>query len=410
MALLDTVRAALDRPLAARDSGVRLALAQIAHLDEPAALALFARSIAIDPALYLHADLLAPWAPSVRDAAIAHVLAMPSGRSRIEAMLALERFLPEGCRDEALDGILDGTAPESEALSMPVSYARSHEAFVKTLCAQQKERWLASPDRDEIRSRNAIQYWPADAIARCWNELKQSSTPTRALPSDAISIYRVLPAELRREALSILRERATIDERRFAFCYFAADDLTDDEREDTVATPWNVYTRQQDRAFAQHLHTVNHLYGRVSPALRARTLDRALTLPEAYDRHCALAHLVRVVDEGDRARVVQELARLTIDEAFWPTSEERYEFFDARTLAMLVAHSVMQTTRGLFVDFLREAMCRDDRERDDLCSAALDNALAAASDNPEALCEMSPWLAARSNGEIPRWIASRFTV
>ncbi|MBL8680218.1 MAG: hypothetical protein JNK05_13670 [Myxococcales bacterium] len=409
MTLLDSLTRSLDRILALRDNAVPLARAQVAHLDEPAALALFRWLIARDPALYFTADTLAPWPARVREAAIAHVLAMPSGRSRIEAMLALERFLPEGCRDEALDGILDGTAPEFETLSMPVSYASFHEAFVKTLCAQQKERWLATADRDEIRSRNAIEYWPPEAITRCWNELKQSTTSGRALPSEAISIYRVLPPALRAEALSILRARATQDERRYAFCYFERDDLTDEEREDTVATPWNVYTRSTDRAFADHLCHVKHLFASVSAALRAQTLERALALPVAYDRHCALAHIVRVVDERDRARVVQELARLTVDEAFWPTSEERYDFFDTQTLASLVANPALQKTRWLLASFITEALSRDEASQDTVFAAALDNAIAAALDEqPEPLCAMSPWLAARSNGEIPRWIASRF--
>lgn len=409
MALLDSLTRSLDRILAVRDNALPLARAQIAHLDEPSALALFARLIARDPARYFSADTLAPWPARVREAAIAHVLAMPEGRSRIEAMLSLERFLPEGCRDEALDGILDGTAPEFEVIGVPVSHSHLHEAFVKTLCAQQKERWLASIERDELHARNAIQHWPADAIARCWNALKQSSTPARALPSEAISIYRVLPPELRREALSILRERATIDERRFAFCYFESRDLTDEEREDTVATPWNVYTRSTDRAFADHLRHVKHLFASVSPSLRAQTLERALALPVAYDRHCALAHIVRVVDERDRARVVQELARLTVDEAFWPTSEDRYEFFDAESLAFIVAHPAMRQAQWLLAAFVSEALQRDAASQDTVCAAALDNAIANALDEqPEALCAMSPWLAARSDGEIPRRIAAHF--
>lgn len=409
---------ALDRALSQHSTATLLCLAQVPHLAEPDAVALFRALVARDSSITVGADALARWPALARDAAITHALSLPKGRARIEAMLSLEALLPEAHRAEALEGIFDGTAPEYEFISKPMSFLSLHEAFVQTLDAASKERWIAfrrSQFRDplgvEMLARNAVDHWPADAITRCWNALTTRASPICALPSESIYIYRALPPHLLAEALSILRERASINERRFAFGAIPTAVLSDEEREDTVAVPSNPYTREDDRVFAQHLRYVQRHVSRVSSALKSQIIQRAFSLREPYDRHCALAHLVRVVDATDRPRINEELARLTVSEAFWPTYEERFEFFDAPTLARLVRDPAMLRCPFVLEDFVREALRREHNEQDTIIEAALDNVIQLALEESaiEPLCAASAWLSRQSDGEIPRWIATHTT-
>ncbi len=440
MNLADSLYPALESALAHRDSAAQLLLAQVPFLGEPAAVALVRALVAQRPDLSLNASALSQWCAPAREAAIAHVLSKPRGRNRIESMLALEALLPREHHVEALEGILDGTAPEYDSHSGPVSYLSLHEAFVRTLDVALKERWIAfrtdkfrnAPLATEMESRNAVHHWPSDAITRCWNAVQSRTSPIGVLPSESIHIFRSLPSHLLDEALAILRERASLDERRFLFAFFPTDKLTDEEREDTVAVPWNPYTREDDRTFADHLDCVRHHFSRVSSALKSRLIERARRLPEPYDRHCALAHIVRVVDAHERARITHELAELTISEAFWPTGEDRFEFFDAPTLARIVSHPAMRKRPSVLTGFITEALHREPHEQDAIIEAALDNIVALALDDrdrrrrdaiaeatidgvvwwvpvediTEPLCAASPWFARRSNAEIPRWIAT----
>ncbi len=102
---------AIDHSLAKPTSAVRLGRAQLAHRDAEEGVPHLHALVAIDPGLAPEADELTLWPSLVRESAIRHVLDMPGGRRRIEAMLGLARFLPQANRDEALAGILDGTAP-----------------------------------------------------------------------------------------------------------------------------------------------------------------------------------------------------------------------------------------------------------------------------------------------------------
>ncbi len=414
MTLLQRITPALASALSKPYTAVRLCLAQLAWLEPKTGLSLFSQLVQRQLPLRLDAPTLDTWPAPVREAAIAHVLALPLGRPRAEAMIALGTLLPEAHRDEALDAIVDGTAPELEFAHKPRSNSALHEAFVRSLNSQQKERWIAfrvaRSERSlmrEMLARRAIDHWPASAIDRCCNALLSRRTDPRALPTEAIFLYAALPAALRTRALTILREHGTAEERRYAFRWFDSHELTDQEREDTVEVPWNPRTREHDRAFAQHLRAVCQHYPWVSSSLKRRILARALTLAEPYDRHCALAHIVRAVDESDRPRVTDELAALTVQEAFWPTAEERFEFFDDGALVRLVEHSAMQRCPLVLDGFVREALHRDTSSQDSIIEAALDNVIAHAHDEEIApLCSASPWLAARSEREIPQWIAA----
>ncbi len=289
---------------------------------------------------------------------------------------------------------------------------------MKTLDAPRKERWVEHRAAlfanhelwSEMHARERVDAWPAETVDRCWRSLKSQRSASGSLPSTSIALYRTLPAALRAEAVAILRAHATQEERRYAFPYFDAAELTEEEREDTVAVPWNAYTREDDRTFADHLGRVSHLFTSVSATLRRRTVERALALPHPYDRHVALIHLVPVVEDVDRARIVPELERLTLHQPRWPTAKRDFEIFDDETMVRLVAHAAMQTCGWLLEDLIRHAHGRETASRDAICEAAIDNVIAlSAQDVDEPLRALTPWMARRSAREVPRSIARRLT-
>jgi hypothetical protein len=207
--IVRAVQAAL--PEAAPFAVVPMLTAQLPHVDAPAGLALLDQIAAHIPAsAWGFSDAaLDRWPEPVGQHALSCIRALPPGEERIKALCTVVRRLTLAERREALDGILDGTFPDTTyEYTKPLSYRNVITDFLRTLPEAWQEEWIATEATDvdsEARARRDLGRLTEVALRKMWSQIDHASTPSTDVPLEYLGVAEHLPPDLKGLALARIR-------------------------------------------------------------------------------------------------------------------------------------------------------------------------------------------------------------
>jgi hypothetical protein len=409
--IVRAVQAAL--PEAAPFAVVPMLTAQLPHVDAPAGIALLDQIATHIPAsAWGFTDAaLDCWLEPVGQHALAYIRALPPGKARIEALCTVARRLTLAERREALDGILDGTLPESTyEHTKPLSYHGVITTFLRTLPEAWREEWIATKAItvfDEALARRDLGCFTEEALRKMWSQIDHDSTPSEDVPSSYLRVAEHLPPDLKELALARIRASTSQSDRLFHLASFD-DELTDAERYQVVEVPWNEHTRHHPRFQAHHLqHVVTHL-PKVPVELRQQWLQTVLAFTEDYDLQRGLMALLPSLSGKDYRQAADALVASVIREGRFHTSEARWSLLPDDAFGPLllrlradaygwsrneiIAHLVEERAPALADRCLRPLL-------DGLSDLDADHCI-------ETVHALTPWLANRSDGAVPRALAA----
>jgi hypothetical protein len=413
--LTDVVRAAL--PDATPDIVASALLAQIPHVDSRTGASLVDRVAAKLPAStwQFKDECLNRWPEPVAERAMVHVRALPPSKERILALCRSAKRLALDERREALVGILDGTLPGTTwEYSKPMSYSNTIAYLVRTLPEDWQEEWIVSesvgengkPDVfSEYLTRRDVDRLTETAVRDLWTRIDHTPTLHRDVPSDYLGLVRYLPEDLRQQALARVRACRSQSTRLYHLVDFD-DELTDAERSEVVEIPWNPYTREHPREQAMHLQRVRNHLSQVPVALRRQWLEVMLSFGEGSDQFGLMVLLPSLSGE-DHRRAADQLVASVLREGRFSTIETRWDLLPDDALAPLLLRlkdDVYGWSRDQLIEHIIEAR---DPELADRCLQPLLGALAELEPDSclEVVRAMTPWLADRSEGAVPRSLA-----
>jgi len=409
--IVRAVQAALDD--AAPFAVVPMLRAQLPHVDAPAGLALLdqiARHIPASAWGFTDAAL-DRWLEPVRQHAVAYIRALPPGMERIEALCRIARRLTLAERREALDGILDGTLPEcNREHTKPLDYLGLITDFVRTLPEAWQEEWIATQGTDVFRealARGALGRFTEVATRRMWSQIDHASAPSDDIPMDYLRFAEHLPPDLKELALARIRASKS-QSSRLSHLYHFDGELTDAERYEVVEVPWSESTRRVPRFQAGHLQQVLMHLPRVPVELRRRWLQTVLTFTQDFDLQRGLMALLPSLSGNDHRQAADALVASVIREGRFYTIESRWSLLPDDALGPLllrlrndaygwsrneiITHVVEERSPALADRCLRPLL-------DALPELDADHCL-------EIVRAMTPWLADRSDGAVPRALAA----
>lgn len=409
--IVRSVEAAL--PNAAPFAMVPMLEAQLRHVDAATGLALLDRIAARVPASAWSFvdDELDSWPEPVGRRALEHVLALPPGSDRILALCTLPRRLTLEQQREALDGILDGTLPESSyEHTKPMTYRPTIAAFVRTLPQAWQEEWIVSKSTDlfaEVLARRELGCFPEAALRRMWSQGHRTGGPHHDELQDLVFIVEHLPSDLKALALASIRADRSQSTRLYRLGYLDVE-LTDAERYEVVETPWNDYTRNDPRSQAEHLERCASHLPKVPVELRRRWLRTVLAFPEDYDRQRGLMALLPSLEGEDHRQAADALVASVIREGRFYTVATRWDLLPDHALGPLLLRlreDPYGRGRNQIIAHLIEA--RDPALADRCLQPLLDGLGERAADHClEIVHALTRWLADRSNGAVPQALAA----
>lgn len=409
--IVESVRRAL--PEAEPFAAIPLFLAQVRFLDADAGCALVAKIAgSAHPTTWSFDDArLESWPARVVAVALAAVRALPPGEDRIEALCSIPRRLTVEEQGEVLEGILDGTYPQTTwRYAKPTSRIDKIAGFVRTLPERERERWVRSsveasmPILSELLARREVGALTERALRELWSRVP--TPPPGEVPRAYQGLLEHLPADLRQEALRTVRACTQQSTRLLHLAAFD-DELTEQERREVVEVPWNHYTREDPRAQADHLRSVQRHLGKVAPEVRSRWLARVLAYDEASLRQLGVLRLLPWLTGEERSAAESALLATVQEEGYFHDAprwdlvpdaaldglllrlrEDLYGWHRDGLVAHVLAERPASTVERL-VALLLEGL--DERAPD----ARL-----------ELLLSLAPWLAERTHGALPGALAA----
>ena len=204
LATVDAVRTAL--PDATPNPAALMFLAQVPYIGTVEAVSVVEQICDRFPpgAWYFDDERFSDWPARAIERAVDHVRRLPRGWQRVYAFGCVAEHLTEGERQEALDGILDGTLSSgSRAYNKPTSFTSTEMRLVRRMSAASREAWLRAQHGGGDASIRA-ELGPLgeqdvrDLYARACQE---NSIPNRLLPH--------LPEDLREDAIRRARSEST---------------------------------------------------------------------------------------------------------------------------------------------------------------------------------------------------------
>jgi hypothetical protein len=403
-------------PGAAPFAVVPMLKAQLLHVDVPAGLGLLDRIAAHIPAAawYFGDEELDRWPEPVAQHALTCIRALPPGKDRILALCFVPSRLTLAEQREAVDGILDRTLPESTGEYVKAfSYRRVITSFLRTVPGAWQEEWIATKARDfslhwEARARLELRCFPEAAMRAIWSRIDHDSTPSSDVPGGYFDIAPHLPPDLM--ALAFARIRAcTRESTRLQHLYLFDGELTATERCAVVEDMGSERTRQEPHLWADHLVSVAAHLPKVPVELRRKWLRKVLDcLVDVYDLQRALMALLPSLSGEDHRQAADALVASVIREARFYTVETRWDLLPDDALgplllrlredvygwarAQLIAHLVKDRDPALAERCLLPLLDRLGELDADHCI--------------ETVHAMTPWLADRSDGAVPRALAT----
>jgi hypothetical protein len=409
--IVRAVQAAL--PEAAPFAVVPMLTAQLPHVDVPAGLALLDQIATHIPAsAWDFTDAaLDRWPEPVGQHALSCTRALPPGKERIKALCTVARRLTLAERREALDGILDGTLPDTTyEHTKPLSYHNVITDFVRTLPEAWQEEWIATEATDvsaEYRARRDLGHFTEVALRKMWSQIDHASTPSRDVPQDYLCVAKHLPPDLKGLALARIRASTSQSSRVYHLADFDGE-LTDAERYEVVEVPWNDYTRHDPRSQADHLQRVVTHLPKVPIELRQQWLQTVLTFTEDYDLQRGLMALLPSLSGKDHRQAVDALVASVIRKGQFYTSETRWSLLPDDALGPLLLRlrkDAYGWSRNQFIAHLVKE--RDPALADRCLRPLLDGLSDLEADHCiETVHALTPWLADRSDGAVPRALAA----
>lgn len=398
-------------PEAAPFAVVPMLTAQLRHVDVPAGLALLDQIATHIPApAWGFTDAaLDRWPEPVGQQALAYSRALPPGMERIKALCTVARRLTLAEQREALDGILDGTLPDTTyEHTKPLSYRNVITDFLRTLPEAWQEDWIATQATDvlqEALARRNLGRFTEVALRKMWSQIDHASTPSRGVPRGYLAVAEHLPLDLKELALARIRACTSQSFRLLHLAYFDGE-LTDAERYEVVEVPWN--DRHDPRSQADHLqHVMTHL-PKVPVELRQQWLQTVLTFTEDYDLQCGLMALLPSLSGKEYRQAADALVTSVIRKGQFYTSKTRWDLLPDDALGPLllrqredaygwhrneiIAHLVEERDPGLADRCLRPLL-------DGLSDLDADHCI-------ETVHALTPWLADRSDNAVPRALAA----
>lgn len=404
-------------PEAAPFAVVPMLTAQLPHVDAPAGLALLDQIATHIPAsAWGFTDAaLDRWLEPVGQHALACIRALPPGKERIEALCTIARRLTLAERREALDGILDGTLPDTTyEHTKLLSYRHVITDFLRTLPEAWQEEWIATEATDDVfdeaRARRDLGRFTEVALRKMWSQIDHASTPSRDIPLSYLGLAEHLPPDLKGLALARIRASTSQSSRLFHLAKFDGE-LTDAERYDVVEVPWNEHTRHDPRSQASqadHLqHVVTHL-PKVPVELRQQCLQTVLTFTEDYDLQRGLIALLPSLSGKDHRQAVDALVASVIRKGRFYTIETRWSLLPDDALGPLLLRlreDAYGWSRNQIIAHLVEE--RDPALADRCLRPLLDGLSDLDADHCiETVHALTPWLADRSDDAVPRALAA----
>jgi hypothetical protein len=409
--IVRVVQAAL--PEAPPFAVVPMLTAQLPHVDAPAGLALLDQIATHIPAsAWGFTDAaLDRWLEPVGQHALACIRALPPGKERIKALCTVARRLTLAEQREALNGILDRTLPEGTyEHTKPLSYHNVITDFLRTLPEAWQEEWIAAQATDvsaEASARRDLGRSTEVALRKMWSQIDHASTPARDVPLSYLRIAEHLPPDLKGLALARIRASMFQSSRLFHLASFDGE-LTDAERYEVVEVPWNEHTRHDARSQADHLQSVVTHLPKVPVELRQQWLRTVLTFTEHYDLQRGLMALLPSLSGKDHQQAADALVASVIREGRFYTTEKRWSLLPDDVLGPLllrlredaygwrrdelIAHLVEERDPALADRCLRPLL-------DGLSDLDADHCI-------ETVHALTPWLADRSDGAVPRALAA----
>jgi hypothetical protein len=409
--IVRAVQAAL--PEAAPFAVVPMLTAQLPYVDAAAGLALLDQISTHMPAsAWGFTDAaLDRWPEAVGQRALACIRALPPGKERIYALCTVARRLPLSERREALDGILDGTLPETTyEHTKPLSYHDLITAFIHTLPEAWQEEWIATKATDvlaEARARRSLGRLTEVALRKMWSQIDHTSTPSSDVPQSYLRVAEHLPPDLKALALARIRGSTSRSSRLYHLASFDGE-LTDAERREVVEVPWNKHTRHHPRSQAEHLqHVVTHL-PKVPVVLRQQWLQTVLTFTEDFDLQRGLMALLPSLSGNDYRQAADALVASVIRDGRFLTSERRWSLLPDDALGPLLLRlreDAYGWSRNEIIAHLVEE--RDPALADRCLRPLLDGLNDLDADHCiETVHALTPWLADRSDNTVPRALAA----
>jgi hypothetical protein len=409
--IVRAVQAAL--PEAAPFAVVPMLTAQLPHVDAPAGLALLDQIATHIPAsAWGFTDAaLDRWPEPVGQHALSCIRALPPGEERIKALCTVARRLTLAERREALDGILDGTLPDTTyEHTKPLSYRHVITDFLRTLPEAWQEEWIATEATDvsaEARARRDLGRFTEVALRKMWSQIDHASTPSRDVPLDYLGVAEHLPPDLKGLALARIRASTSQSSRVYHLVYFDGE-LTDAERYEVVEVPWSEGTRHNPRSQAGHLQQVATHLPKVPVELRQQWLQTVLTFTEDYDLQRGLMALLPSLSGKDHQQAADALVASVIRKGRFDTSETRWSLLPDDALGPLLLRlreDAYGWSRNQIIAHLVEER---DPELADRCLRPLLDGLSDLDADPciETVHALTPWLADRSDDAVPRALAA----
>jgi hypothetical protein len=412
--IVRAVQAAL--PDAAPFAVVPMLTAQLPHVDTAAGLALLDRIVTHIPAAawYFRDAELDRWPEPVAQHALACIRALPPGKDRILALCLVPRRLTHAEQREAFEGILDGTLPEGTGeFAKPLSYRDVIDRFLRTVPEAWQEEWIATKAKTadverEAFARLRLRCCPEAAMRRIWSRIDHDSTLSSDVPGSYFSLAPHLPPDL--EALALARIRAcTSESSRLHHLRLFDGELTDAERCAVVEVIGNEHTRHEPHFWADHLESVATHLPKVPVELRRKWLHKLLDCPaDDYDLQRALMALLPSLSGEDHRQAADALVASVIREARFYTVETRWDLLPDDALGPLLLRLRVDPygwSRGQLVTHLVEG--RDPALADRCLQPLLDRLHDLDADHCiETVHALTPWLADRSDGAVPRALAA----
>jgi hypothetical protein len=354
--------------------------------------------------------LLDSWPPLVAERAVAAIRALPRGEARIEGLCRIAGRLTRAEQREALEGVLDGTFREVVIGHAAVSRRATIVAFVRTLPDDDREAWVRAKAvgpiafLSEVLARSDVGILTEHALRDLWGQIPAPAPGE--VPREYQRLAHRLPVDLRQQALAAIRACTRQSNRLLHLAAFD-EELTESERREVVEVPWNEHTRDDPRSQIFHLWLVEHHLAKVAPGVRHRWLSIVLAYEDPYVRQVGLFRLLPSLCGEDRASAEAALLA-SVEQAGCFYGDARWDLVPDDALDALLLR-LRDDPYGWNRDELIEHVldARPSSTADRLGSLLLKGIDDRAADTRlEIVYALTPWLAERTGGAMPRALAT----
>lgn len=393
-------------PEAVPNAAALMFLAQVPFLDAAAGARVVDQIGQYFPpgAWYFDQERLDQWPDTVADCAMGHIRRLAPGWRRVLAFCEVAERLTDEERHEAFVGIIDRTlASGSCVYNIPMSFEEQKTDLLRLMPREKQEAWVGSrceaePTHlrlcTEVYARLRLDLLSEDVIRGLYERLEEAWEPGERPPLGLYSLFDKLAPDLRESVLRRVRQLSLDCSWQFLAL---AGDLSDAEYREVMQPPVEPIRLSMNR-------TVERFLPRAPYDVVVRWLDTMLSLGD-YERQFGVSKLLPLLRGAERRRAEEALLGSILrlgecDGFLWHLVPEVHL---ESLLWRLRSDSYGWHRDGLIEHIIAER----DQACAERCFLPLVDVLGTLGPDHrfEIVTAMTPWLAARTERQLPAALA-----